>query len=243
MSKHLFISKKNRWFYRLAILTSLLALSFIVVETNAIEWRIPYQHSMEIAILSLIGLLSVGACLLHQALRLKPLMICVGVIGLAASEYFLDSWLLRLQMTQYGTDIHLFILISILCLLWWLSAITRPHSYSVAKTDYKKFRFWTWLGLIAIFSQILIGGGSMSNLLTTTYLSLFSLILIFNRQLFANGLAILFIVSSEMILVILNYLWGKALWLTVSQTTLLLCLLLTLISLLIHLYRKPRDFW
>lgn len=78
---------------------------------------------------------------------------------------------------------------------------------------------------------------------TAIYISIFSLLLIFNRQLCEMGFTILFLLCLEVILNGLNIAWIQLPWISLTQDAVALLLLLTLISLLISLYRKPQDFW
>ncbi len=290
----MFISTHNHWFSRLALLSTLIVLTEILLGTytqllatdNLIsKWNEllkPYlTHSITIITIFLTG----AAWFLHRELSYKPFIICLCLLMLAASQYFANQWSSFLHLTTNPAFTQTLISLGILSLFWWISSITGPSDPTFNRENDKNFRLWAWLGLLLLLLQLSLSvwvrtshanvvctdfpycNGQLlpelnfhaltlsplshdglitlytlhriCTLVTTLYLTLFSLSFIFNRALGEMGMLIFLFMLAQMTLGIIGwFLQQPSLWLTFGHNIVSILLLLTIISLLIELYRK-----
>jgi cytochrome c oxidase assembly protein subunit 15 len=80
-------------------------------------------------------------------------------------------------------------------------------------------------------------------LMTAIYLGLFSIILLFNRYVYPTALLMILLLGGQVTMDILNLGWNHPQSTFIWYNALSLLLLLAVISLLTHLYRKSRDYW
>lgn len=110
-----------------------------------------------------------------------------------------------------------------------------------------------WKGLLSITNPL--GRLDINTLITihmlhrigaialALYLGLFSLLLLSNRYLRHIALLTLCLLGAEVVIGGLNVIWQQPIWLVISHSAIATLLLLTLMTLLINLYRKPQDYW
>lgn len=106
--------------------------------------------------------------------------------------------------------------------------------------------FTTWLAIGKINDELLTAINSLhrlSAIVMGVYIGLFSLALFLNRQLIVFGVFFLLLLAAEVGIGIFNIGTTKSIFLAVSQNAITTVFLLTIISLLINLYRKPQDYW
>ncbi len=245
MTRHMFISAHNHWFSRLALLSSLIVLSGILLgsytQLIAAElFQTYFVHSISILIL----FLTAAAIYLHRELGYKPFVICLGLLLLAISQHFTNQWSSAFAQTL--------IKLCMLSLFWWVSAITGPRDAVLIREKDKKYRLWAWLGLLLLCSQMLLGAWITSHnglitlhilyrigtIVTTAYLSIFSIVFIYNRALGEIGMLILLFMLTQIILGILGLVLQQPFWISFGHTIVSVFVLLAIISLLIALYRK-----
>lgn len=80
-------------------------------------------------------------------------------------------------------------------------------------------------------------------ILAVIYFSVLSIKLIFHRDLSELGFLLLLLLIIQISLGALSFVWIHSQWIMISHQLIVAILLLTMISLLISLYRKPREYW
>lgn len=293
MNRHMFISTHNHWFSRLALLSSLIVLFSILLENytqlmdgdSSIKARAelfqPYViHSLSLLIL----FLTAAAMYLHRELSYKPFMICIGLVLLAISQYFVNQWSSYLHLATNTAFAEMLIKLGMLSLFWWVTAITGPRDDVLMKENAKKYRLWAWLGLLLLFSQIVLSvwlttshlgpvctdfpycngqilpeldfpallvlplshSGLITlhmlyricTIMTTAYLTMFGIVFIYHRTLGEMGMLILLFMLVQISLGITEFVLQKSFWTSFGHSIVSVFVLLTIISLLIALYRK-----
>lgn len=293
MTRHMFISAHNHWFSRLALLSSLIILSKILLWTytqllatdNPIKtWAELLQTYLITGTTVLALFLTCAAGYLHRELSYKPFVICLGLLSLAISQYFVNQWSSYLYLATNTAFAQTLIELCMLSLFWWISAITGPRDYVLANENDKKYRLWAWLGLLLLFSQMLLSIWLMTShvgsvctdfpycngqlfpaldfhaltalplshtglitlhmlyrictMVTTIYLTIFSISFIYNRALGEMGILIFLFMLTQIILGIIGWVLQKSLWVSFGHNIVSVFVLLAIISLLIELYRK-----
>lgn len=190
MTRLLFISTKNRWFYRLTVLTFVCTFALIILGTysrlagdgvTCANWpqcpEIATAHSLvipaEIAhrdltnfTAILILLLTVSAPFFRKQFTAKPFQICLLLVPLAVSQILLCKLTASNQSHPAIILISLLVGFSILSLLWWISRITTPDIDSVTHPSTLKMRPWAWAGLALLVAQIILGEWVPANFAT-----------------------------------------------------------------------------
>jgi cytochrome c oxidase assembly protein subunit 15 len=152
------------------------------------------------------------------------------------------------------------------------------------KENNKKYRLWAWLGLLLLFSQMLLSfwlttshfdpvctdfpycNGQIlpeldfhallvlplshsglitlhilyriGTIVTTAYLTIFSIVFIYNRSLGEIGMLILLFMLTQITLGIIGLMLEKSFWISFGHSIVSVFVLLAIISLLIALHRK-----
>lgn len=293
MTRHMFISTHNHWFSRLALLASLIVLSGILLGTYAQllatdnptkQWTELFQPYLASGTAVLTLFLTGAAWYLHRELSYKPFVICLGLLILAIGQYFAGQWSSLLNLTINSTLAQTLISLFILSLFWWVSSITGPRDHALTHESDTKYRLWAWLGLLLLFSQMLLSAWAtlshanlvcmdfpycngqlfppldfraltvsplsqdalvtlhtlhqISAMMTTIYLTFFSMLVLFNRALGEMGILIFLFMIGQIILSIVDIIWQKPWWVILGHDIISALLLLAMISLLIDLYRK-----
>lgn len=165
MPKYLFKSSQNRWFYRFALILSLLVLMGILLVTyvylsdidNIYQFRLlatlrNLRYALGISIL----LLTISAWFLSKQLTFKPFAICTILIVLYIAKMLISHRDFNIIWQPFTLFTQMILYLSMLSLLWWLSCITKPASMYYRYTDHKNLRWVTFIGLLMIIAQILL---------------------------------------------------------------------------------------
>lgn len=293
MNKHMFISTHNYWFSRLTLLASLVVLSGILLgmytqllaaDNPAKKWTELLQPYFTSSTIAITFFLTGAAWYLHRELNYKPFVICLGLLILAISQYFIEQWSNLLHLASNTALAQTLVSLFILSLFWWVSSITGPRDYILVNENDKKYRLWSWLGFLLLFSQMLLSSWVTTNhadhicvdfpycngqllpkldfytlwvsplnqdglvtlhmlhristIVTTIYLTIFSLLVLFNRTLGEMGILIFLLMFAQIILGMIGLIWQELFWIIFAHDIISALLLLTMISLLIELYRK-----
>ncbi len=293
MTRHMFISTHNHWFSRLALLSSLIVLFWILLGTytqllatdHVIKtWTELFQAYLIHSISVLAIFLTITACYLHRELGFKPFVICLGLLALAISQYFINQWTNYLPLAINTAFTQTLVKLCMLSLFWWISIITGPRDNVLMNENDKKYRFWTWLGFLLLFSQMLLSiwlitshmdlvcadfpycngqlfpeldfhalitsplnhAGLLTlqmlyricTMVTTLYLTIFSIVFMHNRALGEMGMLIFLFMLTQIMLGVASWILQKSFWVSFGQNTISVFVLLAMISLLIELYRK-----
>ncbi|MES2216838.1 MAG: COX15/CtaA family protein [Pseudomonadota bacterium] len=335
MTRLLFISTKNRWFFRLTLLTSTLALilvllsaytrltgtapacpdwpqcfgTFVIPHTqeqlsaaaakfpqatmdaSRVSLAVLERYLIFIEMLLLLGLTIMAASIKRQ-ISVRPLLICLLLLGLGAAEVFLNKLAVTPKFSPLMVVGNLLNGLAILSLLWWVALISRPNSYSFSHPSLKRLRPWAWLALLFIVMQVTFGGWlnnhseadtcknfpycsvkvtptvdwqktlhvSPKNSTPDTvafihslhrigalcafgYLALFSFLLLFNRYIYHIAFIILTLLTAQFCVGMFDFSWLPQNTAFISETALIACLILAVVSLLISLYDRPQDYW
>lgn len=166
MTRHMFISTQNYWFSRLASLTSVMVLAIILAGTyirisnpnnQLSEWLELIQPYLTGILGIVIIFLTGSAWYLRNKFSYKPFIICLALVMLALGDGFINRWTSKFDLKLNDTLPHLLINLVMLSLTWWISSITRPNVYSLDSDNNTRYRLWAWLGLLFIFTQIVLG--------------------------------------------------------------------------------------
>jgi cytochrome c oxidase assembly protein subunit 15 len=289
----MFISTHNYWFSRVALLSSIFVLSGIVLGTytqllpadNFLKIRVDsFQIYIIHSISLLILFLTAAALYLHRELSYKPFVISLGLLLLAASQYYVDQLSSYLHLATNTVFTEMLIKLCMLSLFWWITVITGPLDHALVNENNKKYRLWAWLGFLLLFSQMLLSvwlstshadlvctdfpycNGQLfpeldfyalttlpltdaglitlhmlyriCTIVTTLYLTIFSISFIFNRALGEMGILIFLFMLTQITLGIIEWILQKSFWVSFSHSIVSVFALLAIISLLIALYRK-----
>lgn len=289
----MFISTHNYWFSRVALLSSLFILAGIVLGTytqllptdNILKIRVDsFQTYIMHSISLLILFIAASAVYLHRELSYKPFAISLGLVLLAVSQYYVDTLSSYLHLATNNIFTETLIKLCMLSLFWWITVITGPRDNSLVNENNQKYRLWTWLGFLLLFSQMLLGvwlttshselvcadfpycNGQLfpeldfhaltilpltdsglitlhmlyriCTIVTTIYLTILSILFIYNRALGEMGILIFLFMLTQIILGITEWILQKSFWVSFGHSIISVLVLLAIISLLIALYRK-----
>lgn len=155
MTKHIFMQNHNPLFHRFAILTSLLMIGAILLESLRFLGVSSSLDTLQANLLKTIGacilLLSYISWYLKKQRTTKPFFICLSLIVIAAlylaSSHFTPSTLLQ-------SSIHMILGVLGLSLLWWLQLIIQPNHSVSSLALQRSLRLWGWLAMAVMIVQI-----------------------------------------------------------------------------------------
>jgi len=168
MTKHIFISTENHALPRFAFIAAVLQFFVIFLDayvriatlSNPIGFFIlTCQNFLPIlvdgCIIFLIGL----ALRLRHSFTYKIVFACILLFLFALSNILLNQIVKDVAFQPIITLLHLLSNLAILSLFWWLSAFTSPRSLFIFRGSHQpRYRILTWIGIILIFIQIMLGG-------------------------------------------------------------------------------------
>ncbi len=170
MSRLLFISTKNRWFYRTTMLTCWVAFALVIMSVGpqALDslqlQRFELIHRyLAITAAALIAGLTISAPFYKKQFSLQPFMIGMILLPLAVLQIMLCLMTAKQATNPVVMFAHLFVGVTTFSFLWWLGRVTSPELPPRTHSSTHKWRPWAWLALLLLVAQVALGAWISSN--------------------------------------------------------------------------------
>jgi cytochrome c oxidase assembly protein subunit 15 len=161
LSRLLFISTKNRWFYRTTMLTCCVAFALVVMGVSP---RFEALHRyVAYATAALIAGLTISAPFYKKQFSLQPFMIGIILLPLSLIQIMMCLLTAKQQTNPIIILTHLLVGASILGLVWWMGRLTSPELPPMTHSSIHKWRPWAWLALIILVTQVALGAWVTAN--------------------------------------------------------------------------------
>jgi heme a synthase len=172
LSRLLFISTKNRWFYRITLLACVLTFTLVILGINAslfsaygatvLQIELIHRY-LTYAVAVLIVGLTVTAPIYQKQFSLQPFLIGLLLVPLSFSQILLCYMTEVKQATPLAILLHFVAGTAILSLLWLMGRLTSPHLPPLTHSSTQKLRPWAWLALLFLVVQIALGAWITTN--------------------------------------------------------------------------------
>jgi heme a synthase len=166
LSRLLFISTKNRWFYRFTLLACLLTFTLMMLGINAslysaygftVEQIELIHRNLTYAVAALVIGLTVTAPIYQKQFSLQPFLIGLILVPLSLSQILLCYLTEAKQATPLLVLLHFLAGAAILSLLWLMGRLTSPQLPPLTHSSTQTLRPWAWLAFLFLVVQIILG--------------------------------------------------------------------------------------
>jgi cytochrome c oxidase assembly protein subunit 15 len=170
LSRLLFISTKNRWFYRITMLVCGMAFALAIMsvgpqalDTTQLQRFESIHRYLALSIAVLIACLTISAPFYKNQFSLQPFVIGIILLPLSVLQIMLCLMTAKQETNSVVMFAHLLVGVAIFSFLWWMGRLTSPESPPMTHSSTHKWRPWAWLALLFLLTQVALGAWISSN--------------------------------------------------------------------------------